>query len=118
MEAYGTEQERLTAEGIFNVIKISFDCRPGMIAVLLDIQREHHVPGDHNEAATGTSAMLGGRLAFVRQSLKVVSSLLFKRRGLLGQLFCPGSFVVGRTGAGNNQAKGHYTERAGLIRWT
>ena len=32
-----------------------------------------------------------------------------------GQLFGPDNFVFGQTGAGNNWAKGHYTEGAELI---
>merc|ERR1712130_226673 len=35
--------------------------------------------------------------------------------GSFGQLFRPGNFVFGQTGAGNNWAKGHYTEGAELI---
>merc|ERR1712017_36850 len=37
------------------------------------------------------------------------------RAGPLGQLFRPDNFVFGQTGAGNNWAKGHYTEGAELI---
>ena len=32
------------------------------------------------------------------------------RAGPFGQLFRPDNFVFGQTGAGNNWAKGHYTE--------
>ena len=35
------------------------------------------------------------------------------RAGPFGQLFRPDNFVFGQTGAGNNWAKGHYTEGAG-----
>jgi S-adenosylmethionine synthetase len=38
VETYGTEQGKLTAEDITNVIKISFDCRPGAIAVSLALR--------------------------------------------------------------------------------
>ena len=34
------------------------------------------------------------------------------RAGPYGQLFRPDNFVYGRTGAGNNWAKGHYTDGA------
>ena len=34
------------------------------------------------------------------------------RAGPFGQLFRPDNFVFGQTGAGNNWAKGHYTEGA------
>ncbi|KJE92575.1 tubulin beta-2 chain [Capsaspora owczarzaki ATCC 30864] len=37
------------------------------------------------------------------------------RGGPLGQLFRPDNFVFGQSGAGNNWAKGHYTEGAELI---
>ncbi|KAJ5078263.1 tubulin beta chain [Anaeramoeba ignava] len=37
------------------------------------------------------------------------------RAGPYGQLFRPDNFVFGRSGAGNNWAKGHYTEGAELI---
>jgi len=37
------------------------------------------------------------------------------RAGPYGQLFRPDSFVFGQSGAGNNWAKGHYTEGAELI---
>merc|ERR1711977_13415 len=36
------------------------------------------------------------------------------RAGPFGQLFRPDNFVFGQTGAGNNWAKGHYTEGAGM----
>ena len=35
--------------------------------------------------------------------------------GPFGQLFRPDNFVFGQSGAGNNWAKGHYTEGAELI---
>merc|ERR1711924_590724 len=38
-----------------------------------------------------------------------------RARGPFGQLFRPDNFVFGQTGAGNNWAKGHYTEGAELI---
>jgi len=38
VETYGTEQGRLTAEDITNIIKIEFDCRPGAIAVALQLR--------------------------------------------------------------------------------
>lgn len=37
------------------------------------------------------------------------------RSGTFGQIFRPDNFVFGQTGAGNNWAKGHYTEGAELI---
>ncbi|XP_024920301.1 tubulin beta-1 chain-like [Cynoglossus semilaevis] len=37
------------------------------------------------------------------------------RSGPFGQIFRPDSFVFGQTGAGNNWAKGHYTEGAELV---
>ncbi|KAH9838467.1 beta-tubulin 2 [Rhodofomes roseus] len=37
------------------------------------------------------------------------------RSGKLGKLFRPDSFVTGETGAGNNWAKGYYTEGAELV---
>ena len=35
--------------------------------------------------------------------------------GPFGELFRPDSFVFGHSGAGNNWAKGHYTEGAELV---
>lgn len=37
------------------------------------------------------------------------------RSGPFGQLFRPDNFVFGHSGAGNNWAKGHYTEGAELV---
>jgi tubulin beta len=37
------------------------------------------------------------------------------RSGPYGQIFRPDNFVFGQSGAGNNWAKGHYTEGAELI---
>lgn len=37
------------------------------------------------------------------------------RSGALGKLFRPDNFVFGQSGAGNNWAKGHYTEGAELV---
>ncbi|XP_029384653.1 tubulin, beta 6 class V isoform X8 [Echeneis naucrates] len=37
------------------------------------------------------------------------------RSGAFGQLFRPDNFIFGQTGAGNNWAKGHYTEGAELV---
>lgn len=37
------------------------------------------------------------------------------RSGLYGQLYRPDNFVFGQSGAGNNWAKGHYTEGAELV---
>ena len=37
------------------------------------------------------------------------------RSGPFGQMFLPDNFVFGQTGAGNNWAKGHYTEGADLV---
>ena len=38
LETYGTEQGKLSAEDITNVLKIEFDCRPGAIAVTLALR--------------------------------------------------------------------------------
>merc|ERR1712225_111244 len=38
VETYGTEQGALTAEDITNIIKIAFDCRPGAIAMSLQLR--------------------------------------------------------------------------------
>ncbi len=35
------------------------------------------------------------------------------RSGPYGQIFRPDNFIFGQTGAGNNWAKGHYTEVGG-----
>lgn len=37
------------------------------------------------------------------------------RSGALGKLFRPDNYVFGQSGAGNNWAKGHYTEGAELV---
>lgn len=37
------------------------------------------------------------------------------RSGRYGKLFRPDNFVFGQSGAGNNWAKGHYTEGAELV---
>lgn len=37
------------------------------------------------------------------------------RSGPYGELFRPDNFVFGQSGAGNNWAKGHYTEGAELV---
>ncbi|KAM6913098.1 tubulin beta-4B chain-like isoform 5-T5 [Xenentodon cancila] len=37
------------------------------------------------------------------------------RSGAFGQVFRPDNFVFGQSGAGNNWAKGHYTEGAELV---
>jgi tubulin beta len=37
------------------------------------------------------------------------------RSGPIGAIFRPDNFVFGQSGAGNNWAKGHYTEGAELI---
>ena len=37
------------------------------------------------------------------------------RNGPYGQIFRPDNFVFGQSGAGNNWAKGHYTEGAELV---
>merc|ERR1712110_1200289 len=38
VETYGTEQGKLTADDITNIIKLEFDCRPGAIAVSLALR--------------------------------------------------------------------------------
>ena len=40
------------------------------------------------------------------------------RSGPYGQIFRPDNFVFGQTGAGNNWAKGHYTEGAEPVSYT
>lgn len=37
------------------------------------------------------------------------------RSGVFGTLFRPDNFIFGQSGAGNNWAKGHYTEGAELV---
>uniref|UniRef100_A0A1B6KZE6 Tubulin/FtsZ GTPase domain-containing protein n=1 Tax=Graphocephala atropunctata TaxID=36148 RepID=A0A1B6KZE6_9HEMI len=37
------------------------------------------------------------------------------RSGAIGKMFRPDNFIFGQTGAGNNWAKGHYTEGAELV---
>lgn len=37
------------------------------------------------------------------------------RSGPYGQIFRPDNFIFGQTGAGNNWAKGHYTEVRGRL---
>merc|ERR1712146_331048 len=38
VETYGTEQGKLTADDITNILKVEFDCRPGAIAVSLALR--------------------------------------------------------------------------------
>merc|ERR1711988_138832 len=38
VETYGTEQGKLTAEDITNIVKMEFDCRPGALAVSLALR--------------------------------------------------------------------------------
>merc|ERR1712203_775177 len=38
VETYGTEQGKLSADDITNIIKMEFDCRPGAIAVSLSLR--------------------------------------------------------------------------------
>jgi S-adenosylmethionine synthetase len=38
VETYGTEQGKLNADDITNIIKVEFDCRPGAIAVALSLR--------------------------------------------------------------------------------
>merc|ERR1711907_631715 len=38
VETYGTEQGKLTAQDITNIVKIEFDCRPGALAVSLALR--------------------------------------------------------------------------------
>ena len=38
------------------------------------------------------------------------------RSGPFGQIFRPDNFVFGQSGAGNNWAKGHYTEGKSVVR--
>ena len=37
------------------------------------------------------------------------------KAGLYGKLYNPDNFIYGQNGAGNNWAKGHYTEGAELV---
>lgn len=37
------------------------------------------------------------------------------RSGPIGSMFRPDNFIFGQSGAGNNWAKGHYTEGAELV---
>ena len=41
--------------------------------------------------------------------------MCFTRSGAFGAIFRPDNFVFGQSGAGNNWAKGHYTEGAELV---
>jgi tubulin beta len=43
------------------------------------------------------------------------STMYSVRSGPFSQIFRPGNFVFDQSGAGNNWAKGHYTEGAKLI---
>ena len=43
------------------------------------------------------------------------NNLLLYRSGPYGAVFRPDNFVFGQSGAGNNWAKGHYTEGAELV---
>merc|ERR1711937_525582 len=38
VETYGTEQGKITAEDITNIVKMEFDCRPGALAVSLALR--------------------------------------------------------------------------------
>ncbi|KAG5679115.1 hypothetical protein PVAND_008707 [Polypedilum vanderplanki] len=60
----------------------------------------------------------GPQEIFVPRSILVdldQASLNSVKCGLYGRIFNPDCFVVGRCGAGNNWARGHYTEGAELI---
>jgi len=44
VETYGTEQGKLTAEAITNIVKIEFDARPGALAVSLALREPKYQP--------------------------------------------------------------------------
>lgn len=63
----------------------------------------------YNEAARGT---------YVPRSIQVdlePGTMDSVRSGEYGKIFRPDNFVFGQSGAGNNWAKGHYTEGAELV---
>ncbi|XP_041983774.1 tubulin beta chain-like isoform X1 [Aricia agestis] len=64
----------------------------------------------YNEAADGTRYV--PRAVLVDLEPGTMDSV---RAGPYGQLFRPDNFVFGQSGAGNNWAKGHYTEGAELV---
>ena len=47
--------------------------------------------------------------------IEIVCIYKFIIAGPFGQIFRPDNFVFGQSGAGNNWAKGHYTEGAELV---
>merc|ERR1712144_169051 len=62
VETYGTEQGKLTANDITNILKINFDCRPGAIAVSLALRE----PKYQETAAYGHF----GRQPFTKNGMK------------------------------------------------
>jgi tubulin beta len=69
----------------------------------------------YNEASVATSST-GGK--YVPRSILLdlePGTMDAVRSGPYGQLFRPDNFVFGQSGAGNNWAKGHYTEGAELV---
>ena len=75
-----------------------------------------HTPSQLERANVYFNEASGGR--FVPRAILldlepgVVDSV---RAGEFGKIFKPDNFVFGQSGAGNNWAKGHYTEGAELI---
>ena len=63
----------------------------------------------YNEAATGNKYV--PRAVLVDLEPGTMDSV---RSGPFGQIFRPDNFVFGQSGAGNNWAKGHYTEGKNL----
>ena len=68
------------------------------------------------DKAKGTKLTSGGK--FVPRAILVdlePGTMDSVRSGPYGQIFRPDNFVFGQSGAGNNWAKGHYTEGAELV---
>ena len=68
------------------------------------------------EKAKGTKLTSGGK--FVPRAILVdlePGTMDSVRSGPYGGIFRPDNFVFGQSGAGNNWAKGHYTEGAELV---
>ena len=68
------------------------------------------------DKAKGTKLTSGGK--FVPRAILVdlePGTMDSVRSGPFGQIFRPDNFVFGQSGAGNNWAKGHYTEGAELV---
>ncbi|CAL4104893.1 unnamed protein product, partial [Meganyctiphanes norvegica] len=74
--------------------------------------REHTLERTHINAANVTSGKYVPRAILVDLEPGTMDSV---RQGPFGQLFKPDNFIFGQSGAGNNWAKGHYTEGAELV---